>query len=95
MKKIIDLNDYVEKAVEHYWNNHSICVCIGYFNRATIIDELAIAINPTFENDRDSDLKTMMETFFEADEIEDAVTGFCELFCDKISQWVCTASTGE
>lgn len=88
MKKI-DLNEYVGKAVEHYWNSHSICVCIGYFNRATIIDELAIALNSDFENDRDSDLKTMMETFFEADEIEDAITGFYEMFSDNVSQWLC------
>ena len=94
MKKI-DLDEYVGKAVEHYWNSHSMCVCIGYFNRATIIDELAIALNSDFENDGDSDFKTMMETFFEEDEIKDAITGFCELFCDKIIEWVYTASRGE
>lgn len=92
MKKIIDLNDYVEKAVEHYWDRHSVSSAVDFFNRATVIDELAIALNPDFEDDRDSDLKTMMETFFEADEIEDAIAGFCELFCDKMSQWICAAA---
>ena len=79
MKKI-DLNEYVGKAVEHYWNRHSVSSTVDFFSRATVIDELAIALNPDFEDDGDSDLKTMMETFFEADEIEDAITGFCELF---------------
>ncbi len=93
MKKI-DLNEYVGKAVEHYWNRCSPIKAITYFNRATIIDELAIALNLDFENDGDSDLKLMMETFFEADEIESAVTGFCELFCDRISEWLYTATKG-
>lgn len=91
MKKI-DLSEHVGKAVEHYWNSHSVSSAVDFFNRATIIDELAIALNSDFENDGDSDFKTMMETFFEADEIEDAVTGFYELFCDRISQWLCTAA---
>ena len=91
MKKI-DLNEYVLKAVEHYWDSHTVSSAVGYFNRATIIDELAIALNSDFENDSDSDLNTMMETFFEADEIENAVTGFYELFCDRVSQWLCTAA---
>lgn len=91
MKKI-DLSEHVGKAVEHYWNSHSVSSAVDFFNRATIIDELAIALNSDFENDGDSDFKTMMETFFEADEIEDAIGGFCELFCDRISQWVYTAA---
>lgn len=88
MKKI-DLNNYVEKAVAHYWNSHSVSSAVDFFNRATIIDELAIALNSDFENDGDSDFKTMMETFFEADEIEDAITGFYEMFSDNVSQLLC------
>ena len=86
--KNINLNDYVEKAVEHYWISNGICHNMVYFNRNTIIDELAIAINPSFENDGDSDLKAMMEAFFEESEIEEAVTGFYEMFSDNISQWL-------
>lgn len=87
--KNINLNDYVTKAVEHYWGDHSPSYTLSYFNRNTIIDELAIALNPDqFENDGNSNLKAMIETFFDEDDIEEAVTGFTELFIEKINEYI-------
>lgn len=87
--KNINLNDYVTKAVNHYWGDHSANYAFSYFNRNTIIDELAIAINPDqFKNDGNSNLKAMIETFFDKDDIEEAVTGFTELFTEKINEYI-------
>lgn len=87
MKKI-DLNDYVEKAVENYWNDFVPSDAIRYFNRATILEELAFAINPAFKDEDYSSFKTLMETFFEESEIEEAITGFYEILSDKVSLWL-------
>lgn len=87
MKKI-DLNTYVEKAVEHYWDRCSPIKAITYFNRATVIEELAFALNPAFEEEDYPEFKAMLETFFEESEIEEAITGFYEVFSDKVSLWL-------